>query len=334
MTAGAAHKTLVRPYEDRDGAALLELWERALPLDGITRPEFERRVLLDANREHDSLMLAFEHEDGPPVGFILCLVLRYPIENTGLLEHRGFITAFGVDPLHRRRGIGGELLRRAEEFFRARNRAEVALAPYTPNYFVPGVDRDRYAEGLAFLEKRGFEETSEGIAMDAPIGTFEMDGELLAKEEELRREGVVIEPFTRRRLAEYLEFMSRHMPGPWLEDARRNLKDMTRGLFEEDSIILALHEGRIVGYCQHEGQHFGPFGVSDDQQGKGIGTVLLARTLHRMRLKGNHVAYVLWTGERAAQGVYKRLGFTISRRFAVLRKKLAPPESQGSGPRQ
>ena len=31
---------------------------------------------------------------------------------------------------------------------------------------------------------------------------------------------------------------------------------------------------KVVGYCQFEGSHFGPFGVAKDFQGRGIGTVL------------------------------------------------------------
>lgn len=313
----------IRPYLDQDLQPLLELWSYALPLDAVTRDEFERRVILDVNREPDSLLLAFDKEDGPPIGFILCLILRRPIEETGLLENRGFITVFGVRPDLRRQGIGTTLIRKAEEFFRARNRTEIVLAPYTPNYFVPGVDKERYVSGIDFLKKHGFVEFNEAIAMDAPIGTFEIDAKTLETERRLKHEGIVIETFSRDWMAEYLEFMKADMPGPWVEDARRNLIDLTRGFFCEDSILVARDQGRIIGYCQYEGQHFGPFGVVDGYQGRGIGSVLLARTLYQMRIRGNHVAYVLWTGERAAQGVYGRLGFTVSRRFAVMSKNLS-----------
>lgn len=315
--------TVVRPYEDGDRDELLALWEAALPYEAVPLPEFERRVILDVNREPDSLKLAFEEETGPPAGFILCLVLHQPIEQTGLLEHRGFITAFGVHPDHRRKGVGSRLLDEADAFFRGRSRKEIVIAPYTPNYFVPGVDKERYAEGVAFLERRGYREISEAIAMDAPIGQLAIEPALLQKEAELRSEGITIEPFRRERMVEYLDFMREQMPGPWLEDARRNLKDLTRGLFPADAVIIACDRGKIIGYCQFEGEHFGPFGVSDAYQGRGIGTVLLARTLYQMRLHGHHAAYVLWTGDRAAKGVYGRLGFTISRRFAVLKKDLS-----------
>lgn len=312
----------VRAYTDADRSALLDLWQRALPLDGITANEFDRRVILDPNRERESLMLAFEEGKADPLGFVLCLVLQYPIAKTGLIPNRGFMTAFGVDPARRGSGVGSLLLEKAEEFFRKRQRNEIAIAPYTPNYFVPGIDKERYADGIAFLQKRGFSEFSEAIAMDALCGKFEIDQKTLATEASLKDEGITIEPFRRDWMCQYLEFMDDVMPGPWLEDARHSLVDMTRGLFPEDGIMLARHDGRIIGYCQHVGEHFGPFGVVDGYQGKGIGTVLLARTLYNMRLRGHHAAFVLWTGERAAQGVYGRLGFEVRRRFALVRKNL------------
>ncbi|AXA37258.1 MAG: GNAT family N-acetyltransferase [Candidatus Hydrogenedentota bacterium] len=310
----------VRPFEGRDTRELLECWERALPLDGVTLDIFERKVLLDQNYERDSLLVA--EVDGHIVGFISCFVLVKPIEKVGHREDTGFITVFGVAPDYRRRGVGSALLAAAEEFFRKRGRRFVCIAPYTPNYFVPGVDKDRYAEGVAFLQRRGFVEYSEGIAADALISKFEIPTEVLEKERQLASEGIVIRHYEREDLVDYIQFQRDHMPGPWVEDARRNLIELTWGRFPADAIWLALDRGKIVGFCQNEREHFGPFGVADAYQGRGIGSVLLARTLYQMRLNGYHSAWVLWTGERALKGVYGRLGFTLTRRFAIMKKDL------------
>lgn len=312
----------LRPYQDADFDSLLDVWERALPLDSITPEDFQRRVLLDPNREQDSLILALDEERGQLLGFALCLVLRQPIEKVGYMEHRGFITAMGVRPSRRKEGVGAKLLEGAEQFFRVRGRTEIAIAPYAPNYFVPGVDKLRYADGVSFLKKQGFEEYSEAIALDAMIGCFELSPEVLSREEELFQQGIEIHPLRRNQLAEFLVFMEENMPGDWVGDARRVLAEMIVGRATHDSIFIACDHNRIVGYCKFEGEHFGPFGMAESHQAKGIGSVLLARTLLQMRKEGTHAAYVLWTGERAANGIYKRLGFTISRRFAIMRKKL------------
>ncbi len=111
------------------------------------------------------------------------------------------------------------------------------------------------------------------------------------------------------------------MPTDWVRVERANLKKLGTGGFTPEQITIVTHGERIVGYCQFEGSHFGPFGVSDDYQGRGIGTVLLARTLDRMRTLGYHDAWVMWTDDAAAK-VYSKFGFKETRRFAILKKEL------------
>ncbi len=315
----------IREYRDGDLEAVVDAWNEALPLEALTAEQFVRRVLLDPNRERESLQLAVDPA-GRVVGLALCLVLRRPLEKIGLMEHRGFITAFGVRPEAREAGAREMLLDAAERFFQARNRREVTLSPYPPNYFVPGIDKERYADTLAFLLGRGYEEFVEAIAMDAPIGQFEIAGEVLDREAALAGEGVVVEPVTPDRLTAFLDFMREDMPGDWVEDARQLLAKVAAGEAPRASVFLARDGERPIGYCKFEGEHFGPFGVAEGYQGRGVGSVLLARTLLQMRIEGHHAAYVLWTGERAARGVYRRLGFTVSRRFALLRKTLGAGE--------
>jgi mycothiol synthase len=149
-----------------------------------------------------------------------------------------------------------------------------------------------------------------------------LSADVIDKERKLAAEGITIRHYRREDLVDYIQFQRDLMPGPWVEDARRNLVEMTHGRYPCDAIWLAIDKGKIIGFCQNERDHFGPFGVSDDYQGKGIGSVLLARTLYQMRINGLHCAWVLWTGERALKGVYGRLGFTFTRRFAIMKKEL------------
>ena len=73
----------------------------------------------------------------------------------------------------------------------------------------------------------------------------------------------------------------------------------------------------------------GPFGVAESERGRGIGAVLLFRTLEIMRRKGHHNAWFLWTGlEEPAGYLYTRVGFHVSRQFAVMRASASAPEGR------
>lgn len=324
-TMATAPQPTITNFNSADSSALLACWERALPLDAITLNDLETKIVLDESYEPDSVKVA--RMGDRIAGFVVCFVLRKPIEKTGFREDTGFITALGIDPDFHESGIGEALLDAAEKFFRERNRTQILLSPYTPNYFVPGVDKDNYPQLLALLQRAGFVEYSEALAADALIGTFELPEKVIAAEAALAEKGVEIRHYRRSDLTAYMQFQRDLMPGPWVEDSRRNLRELAAGRFPEDAIWLAIDtraEGgpQIIGFCQHEHEHFGPFGVSDAWQGQGVGSVLLARTLYQMRKKACHSAWVLWTGQRALDGVYGRLGFKLTRRFAVLKKVL------------
>jgi len=324
----------VRGYQHSDEASLVALWNAALPYDPIDVQTFRRKVLLDPNLDPEWLLVA--EFDGSLAGFCLCLAQGDTIANR-VPGGPGWITAFGVAPERRRQGAGSALLDRALELFRAAGRTEVSIAPYVPNYFVPGVDEAHYAQGLAFLRKRGFEVTSRPLSMDASIVLFDY-APYRPREAALREQGIEVRALQGHEVPLLLGFLEAHASPDWLREARELLTDTTRGLASLEQVTVALRgtggspvsgatpsrAGRacheVVGYCQFRGEHFGPFGVRENVRGQGIGTVLLARCLQTMRQHGLHNAWVLWTSDETAERVYAKFGFRETRRFAVLRR--------------
>lgn len=309
----------VRGYKSSDERQLLAVWNVSLPYDPIDQRTFHRKVLIDPNFEPDWLLVA--EVDGKIVGLCLCLIRRMPMEKVGMELERGWITAFAVHPEWRHKGIGTALIERAMELFSDANRSEILISPYTPNYFVPGVDERNYAVGLDFLLKRGFEIIARPISMDANIVLFDYES-YAEREQKLRGQGIEVRNLQPHEIPDLMAFLKAHMPSDWVRHARELLLDITKGLGDYDQFVVAWHKGEIVGYCQFEGEHFGPYGVRSDMQGRGIGTVLMAKCLETMRRKGHHNAWVLWTSEETAQKVYNRFGFKETRRFAVLRKRI------------
>lgn len=310
---------IIRSFQGIDTQGLIEIWNQSVPSDGVTLDVLERKVLLDANFEADGLIVA--EEDKSLVGFMVCLVRRVPMEGVGLQENQGWVSMFGVHPEHRRKGIGTHIWKKAEEFFKKRNRKTVSISPYSPNYFVPGLDMEEYVDGIKFLEKMGFKQVVTSLSMDNQIITYRIPEKILENEKRLEKDGITIQPYRRGLLMPYMEFMKKHMPGDWIRLARENLALLTIGKFKEEQILVALKGEEIIGYAQFEEEHFGPFGVRDDYQGKGIGGVILARTIETMHNRGHHCAWFLWTGDDAAR-LYQRVGFKETRRFAIMRKEL------------
>ncbi|MBI2299930.1 MAG: GNAT family N-acetyltransferase [Armatimonadetes bacterium] len=310
---------VIRGYRPADEAALLALWSAALPLDAVDAGTLRRKVFCDPSFHADWLLLA--QRDGELLGFLLALIRREPFPGVGLEPERGWITAFGVRPEARRQGVGGRLLGEALELFREAGRTSVSIAPYVPCYFVPGVDVKAYAEGLAFLEKRGFEVVSRPLSMDANLVTFDF-GPYRERRARLAGQGVVVRALAPAETPAFLAFLAEQMPPDWVRHARELLSDAARGLAGYDQVTVAAEGDALLGYCQFGGEHFGPFGVRAERQGQGIGTVLLATALETMRARGLHHAWVLWTSDETAARVYTRFGFTETRRFAVLRRGL------------
>lgn len=308
-------RTAIRDYRAADEAALLDLWNRALPYDPIDPGTFRTKVLLDPNVRAENLLLA--EQDGALVGFCLWIRRRVPLEQVGLEPERAWISAMGVRPESRRQGVGAALLAEVEA---RTDGCSLFVTPYVPNYFVPGIDVDRYPDGVSFFEHHGFKTFARPLSMDANLVTFDFTPyhERAAR---LAERGIHVRQMTSADIVPLLEFLEQHTWGDWLRAARELLAGIVRGgTFAQFS--LAFDGETIIGYCQWEHEHFGPFGIREDRRGEGVGTVLLAHCLETMRAHGRHNAWVLWTSDETAARVYARFGFRESRRFAVMRRQV------------
>ena len=310
----------INHYRDDDREQVLSLWAQSLPLDAITENMFERRVLLDENFDPSTLLLA--RKDDNLVGFVLGVYARrMHLGDADPDGTRCWITAFGVHPATLLQEVGTPLLATLENRFRALGKKECRISSYPPGYFTPGIDQQAYPHLLEFFLAHKYEAFHEALSMDAPIALFTVPGKIVQMERTLLAGGIEIRPYRRTDLVRFLGFLERTMPTDWVRVERSNLRKISEGGFRTDQITVVTHGEEIIGYCQFEGSHFGPFGVSDAYQGRGIGTVLLARTLERMRHQGYHNAWVMWTDDVAAK-VYSKFGFTQTRRFTLLKKEL------------
>jgi mycothiol synthase len=307
-------------YADAAREEVLALWREALPLDVPSPDIFETRVLLDDNFDPENMVLA--RESGALAGFVIGFVAkRLPLGDADPRGTRSWITVLAVDPHADQSAVGRVLIAEIERRFRSAGKSECYVCSYPPAYFTPGIDRKASPGLLELFRLSGYVPFHEAISMDAPLVLFQVSERVKTQEQRLREQGIEIRPYRRSDLVRFLAFLERSMPTDWVRVERRNLRKIPEGGFHVDQVTVVTHSDEIIGYCQFEGSHFGPFGVSDEFQGKGIGTVLLARTLERMKQAGYHDAWVMWTDDVAAR-VYGKFGFAETRRFVLLKKEL------------
>jgi GNAT superfamily N-acetyltransferase len=310
----------IYPISGDDIINIVDLWNRVLLLDEITINTFISKVILDENFDENNVLVAKNND--LLIGFIIGATVKAKIYKEIDPDNiRSWITCLVIDPKFQKKGIGEWLVNTLLDHFKMENKKECYIATYPYGYFTPGIDMNAYPEAISFFKSLGFEEKYRPLSMDSNIVLINFHEMIDQKIHILRQDGIEIIPFEKKFILSYIGFMKKFMPFDWLRVARNNLVDMTKGSFNEDQIFIAMKGSEVIGYCQFEGSHFGPFGVSDAYQGKGIGTVLLAKTLERMRMKGYHNTWVMWTDDLAAK-VYGKFGFKETRRFVVMGKTI------------
>ena len=278
-------------------------------------------MLLDSNFLPENMPVAVE--DGRVVGFVLALTRQVPLFLQGLEPQNAWITAFGVHPDYRQRGIGTALFQDVIGRLKAQGRTQLDLAPYVPNYFVPGVDTQAYPGSITFLEKTiGFKTLYRAISMGNDLTDFQIPPDILELEQRREQEDqVTIRPVTSADLPEVMPFIVRYFGWDWYRHAQDYLLEYFGDTPSQTCFLVARQAGEVVGFCQQRRERFGPFGVKPDLRNKGIGRLLLFRCLATMKARHVFFAYFLWTDENAAR-LYSTAGFKRRREFAVLRKEL------------
>ncbi len=304
-----------------DLEAVIKLLQDALTADTVSVPLFTRKVLLDPNFSQDGALVA--KVGGAVVGFLLAIARRNVLEDGPDDRDRGWITLFAVDEAYRRRGIGQALLAAGMEYLRGRGCRTVLVSPYAPNYWTPGVDVAAYPGAVCFLEASGFTTVYRPISMKASLDAEWHIPEWARKREAgLSEEGFRMETFTPDQIPDLTAFLREEFPGDWQRYVRETMIDIVLGRRDASDLIIAYDGEAVVGFAQHEGERFGPFGVAASQRGRGMGAVLMFRTLETMQRKGLQNAWFLWTDDATAQRVYHAAGFQETRRYAVMKREL------------
>lgn len=310
---------LPRPYRSADITGVVELLNRTLPAERIDEAKFVRNVLLDPHFNRDGALVA--EEGGRTVGFALAMAPRVfksdPIE----LQGRGYVTLLAVDEAARKKGVGGSLLDEAEVFLITQNRKEVWVSPYGPGYFTPGVDIAAYPDGIGFLTKRGYEEVYRPLSMEVGLDGLKVPD--WVSKCEANAADIEFLPWKGELTLPLLAFAGQDFGPDWVRYVREAISGILRGDTNERLWAARDREsGMVVGFSHFDDERFGPIGVSREHRGRGLGQVLMFRTLQSQAKAGHKRAYFLWSDDNTARRLYDTAGFQEARRFSVFKKVL------------
>lgn len=320
-----------RSYRGGDEAPLVTCWNRSLPRDQVHLGRFVQTTLLDDNFAEEGLIEAWDDQDELR-GFVNAVSVRDGTKGApGGAE--GWLQALVVDPATRRQGVGSELLRRAELYLAGRGCASVAVTPYPPAYYYPGVPLDRYAGSEKLFEGAGYRRTATVDAMDLLLAAYEVPSGIAQQKTRLEADGwefgcASVQWYTR--LIQLCEKFSEDWAGVVRSALRRGMSP--------EQVQLATRHGQVAGFTifgAFDGcpDRFGPFGVADEFRRIGLGAVLLHETLREMASRNMHCAWFLWTGEHdAAWRLYDRASFEVTRRFGIYEKQLGQPGTDRTTP--
>jgi GNAT superfamily N-acetyltransferase len=238
---------------------------------------------------------------------------------------RGWVPFFFVDPAHRGAGVGHAVLHSALDWLRDGGAGEVFFSSYNPNYVLPGCDRDTYPAAGRLLDSLGFQTQYQAVAMDRSLVGYVVPEQVAQRAARLRKDGWFLGTPTVDGFPPLVRLAGEHFNADW---ARAIRECLVAGLPADRIVVARDPAGELVGWAMHAAyeaatERFGPFGVLESQRGNGLGLVLMHLTLARMRALGAHGAWFLWTGEDSPAGhLYLRNGFTVTRRFDVMRAVL------------
>jgi mycothiol synthase len=305
--------TSIRNYLAEDEHAVLALWNHCLPRDEISLNTFRRKIILDSNFDARGCFVATSKKQ--IVGFLLGLYRRFPYFDIGLESDRGWVTVFFVHPEMRRQGIASHMMEQAERFLAKEGVKEVHVSDYTPNYFLPGIDLDAYADAHEFLRDREYKKVESVYSMGRSLVDFSVPEGMAERFRQLEEAGFSAKVFEPRDTLLLLEFLRRNYPG----DLYRVALDRLRENPECDEILVAMKDEKIVGFSHFREEHFGPFGIDEAYVGRGLGPMLYYNTVEQMRKKGRHNLWLAWTSGRA-KDFYHKVGLKVFRRHEIMKK--------------
>lgn len=308
---------MIRTFKASDMEEIIKIWNCAFQAHSIDTTFFVKNVLFDVNFSSEGFFVC-EDEHGI-LGFAEMVIRRVPVSAGGSLDtDKAYLRMFAVKDSRDLSSIGRELILRAEEYARGFGDRTIVVFDYTPDYIVCGISESR-GDYIEFFKSMGYTEGKRRRSIRINLDSLERSPEIESLIAEREAEGFVFSHLEN----EYILSLLGYAPPGWTHRYRR----LALANMDYEKFNLIIYGGEVVG-CAVFGdpnsteERFGPYSVSESLRGRGLGKILLYRTLMDMKSRGLHYAYASSTPiSGAAYGVYDKFGFYTTDIFVSLIKE-------------
>jgi GNAT superfamily N-acetyltransferase len=216
-----------------------------------------------------------------------------------------FLSYIFVESEYRRQGVANALLNKFIQISNTHSINQIVIPGFTgnaPGYIQPGVNVETELEALRFFSHHGFKEIGKVSSMERSL--YEHIEIPEDDQWEIRHPDV-------SELGLLFDAISRSVPGGWAETFNQ------RFALNSQLIFIAVNDGRIGAYSTWRESRFGPIGVLPEFRGKGLGRLILAHSLEKMRQQGDTRAWFSWSDEENLN-FYQSFGFSITKNYSRL----------------
>jgi len=321
---------MIEPFEEQRLSEVLALWNAELEASYPMRRRLLRQNIIEDRRLlREGCLVARERTGNGIAGFV---IVKKAIADDGRFKLRadtGWIHLLLVASNGRGKGVGGDLLRQAEDALRSAGVSRVMLGNDLHRRLFPGIPGE-LTQTKNWFERRGYvcrEEVFDLIKTYRPEEEVSLPdmGEAAAR---------IAEP---RDCEALTAFISRCFPGSWDLQHRDYWEQGGTG---REYVVLE-KQGEIIGFCRINDDQspllaqnvywaplfeeklggIGPLGIDEKERGHRYGISIVQAAIHFLRKRGIGRIVIDTT---PFVDFYGKLGYEVWKKYAKYEKLLQP----------
>lgn len=274
-------------YDEAFLPGMADLVQKTHPLHEISLKTMRRITLEDPNFMPNDLVIARAEKDlaGAALG------ARYRKEPTEKVEDTtAYLKVICTLPFDE--SLMKTLLDNVEDRMRSEGSTKLIYSNFASWHLLPGVDL-RYENLLDFLLREGFVKVGQCVDYVIDLHAFRVPQRIQRNEQELIGQGLSMRLARIDERERIRAWVISHSGYNWAYEAARAVGSVGSGVWiaEEKDELIAFS---VFGSLEHH--WFGPIAVAEEKRKKGLGSVLLFKTLQSMKELGIPRAIIPWTG--------------------------------------